>query len=243
MADFRGQAGRPQPRNALLDRLAGDLRGLLQRLPASHEATPPADAEATPAAAGPATDADEDVRSLLAPPQQPDEIGRLGDYRVLKVLGSGGMGVVFLAEDVRAAAARRPQGDEAGAGRQREVRASASCARPRRPPPIKHDHIVAIHQVGEENGVPFLAMPLLEGEPLDERLKRAGKLPLAEVLRIGRETAEGLAAAHEHGLIHRDIKPGNLWLERLPSRGVPPVSGEDPRFRPGPRRATATTRT
>ncbi len=58
-----------------------------------------------------------------------------------------------------------------------------------------------------------MAMQVLVGEALDERLKREERLPLAEVLRIGRETAEGLAAAHEAGLIHRDIKPGNLWLE------------------------------
>ena len=56
-------------------------------------------------------------------------------------------------------------------------------------------------------------MEFLEGEPLDDRLKREGKLPLADVLRIGREMAEGLAAAHERGLIHRDIKPANVWLE------------------------------
>src|SRR5205085_4060282 len=74
-------------------------------------------------------------------------------------------------------------------------------------------HIVAIHQVGEDRGVPFLAMPFLKGESLDQRLKREGKLPLGEVLRIGRETALGLAAAHAHGVVHRDIKPGNLWLE------------------------------
>src|ERR1700682_1040655 len=86
----------------------------------------------------------------------------------------------------------------------REARAAAS---------IKHDHIVTIHQVGEDRGAPFLAMEFLEGEPLDARLKREGKLPVREVLRIGREMAEGLAAAHDRGLIHRDIKPGNIWLE------------------------------
>ena len=86
----------------------------------------------------------------------------------------------------------------------REARAAAA---------IKHDHIVTIYQVGEDRGAPFLAMEFLEGEPLDDRLKREGKLPLAEVLRIGREMAEGLAAAHERGLIHRDIKPANVWLE------------------------------
>src|SRR5713226_6416073 len=86
----------------------------------------------------------------------------------------------------------------------REARAAAA---------IEHDHIVTIYHVGEDRGVPFLAMPLLRGETLEDRLRRCGKLTLAEGLRIGRETAEGLAAAHERGLIHRDIKPANLWLE------------------------------
>ena len=233
MAAFRTQAHRPPPKNAVLDRLAGDLRGLLQCLPASAgEATPSADHEATPApsdltgprtvtqppGARPArpTDSDaEDVCSLLAPPRRPDEMGRLGDYRVLKVLGSGGMGVVFLAEDTQlrrhvALKAMKPALAASASARQRFLREAQLTAS------ITHDHIVAIHQVGEENGTPFLAMPLLQGESLDDRLKREGRLPLAEVLRIGRETAEGLAAAHEHGLIHRDIKPANLWLETLP---------------------------
>ena len=78
---------------------------------------------------------------------------------------------------------------------------------------IEHDHVVTIYQVGEDRGVPYLAMQLLKGESLDDRLKRQSKLPVAEVLRIGREIAQGLAAAHERGLIHRDIKPANLWLE------------------------------
>ncbi|HSP38807.1 MAG TPA: serine/threonine-protein kinase, partial [Frankiaceae bacterium] len=77
---------------------------------------------------------------------------------------------------------------------------------------LEHDHIVAIHQVGEDRGVPFLAMPLLKGESLQDRLDRDGKLPTVDVLRIGREIANGLAAAHEHGLIHRDVKPANILL-------------------------------
>ena len=71
-----------------------------------------------------------------------------------------------------------------------------------------------IYQVGEERSLPFLAMPLLHGEMLEDRLKREGRLPLADALRVGREIAEGLAAAHDHGIVHRDIKPGNIWLER-----------------------------
>ncbi len=72
---------------------------------------------------------------------------------------------------------------------------------------------MVIYQVGEDRVAPYLAMEFLEGEPLDNRLKREGKLPVAEVLRIGRETARGLAAAHKRDLIHRDIKPANLWIE------------------------------
>src|SRR5262249_24075084 len=78
---------------------------------------------------------------------------------------------------------------------------------------IKHDHIVSVYQVGEDRGVPFIAMEFLEGEPLDARMRREGKLPVADLLSIGRETALGLAAAHKRGLIHRDIKPANIWLE------------------------------
>src|SRR6201999_2420797 len=61
--------------------------------------------------------------------------------------------------------------------------------------------------------VPYLAMPFLRGEALDACLRREGKLPTAEVLGVGREVALGLAAAHQRGLVHRDIKPGNIWLE------------------------------
>src|SRR6185312_3594097 len=88
--------------------------------------------------------------------------------------------------------------------RQRFVREAQTAAA------IEHDHIVPIFQVGEDRGVPFLAMPLLRGEPPDQRLEREQVLPVAEVLRIGRETALGLAAAHAAGLVHRDIKPANL---------------------------------
>src|SRR5436305_11597285 len=63
-------------------------------------------------------------------------------------------------------------------------------------------------------------MQLLQGQPLDRRLKEEGKLPLADVVRIGKEVAEGLAAAHERNLIHRDIKPANIWLEQGPGQAT-----------------------
>jgi serine/threonine protein kinase len=84
---------------------------------------------------------------------------------------------------------------------------------------IEHEHIVTVYQVGEDRGVPFLAMQLLRGKTLEDRLERAGgRLALPEVLRVGREIAEGLAAAHARGLVHRDIKPANVWLEERRGR-------------------------
>lgn len=149
---------------------------------------------------------------FLASAQGPGEIGRLGPYRVVKVLGRGGMGVVFLAEDVHlqryvALKAIRPALVERERIRDRFLREARAMAA------VRSDHVVTVHQVGEDRGVPFLAMELMEGETLQERLKRERQLPLAEVLRIGRETALGLEAAHRRGLIHRDVKPSNVWLE------------------------------
>jgi hypothetical protein len=217
---FRAGGCRPQPHNDVFDRLADDIHGRLLGLALYRDATASCESDATPTPAGAV--AEVDVRSLLALPQQPDELGRLGDYRVLKVLESGGMGVVFLAEDTRlrrrvAVKAMRPTLAANDKARQRFLREAQLTA------VLTHDHIVPVHHVGEEKGVPFVAMPLLQGESLDTRLKRQGRLPLVETVQIGRETAEGLAAAHAHGLIHRDIKPGNLWLETL--SGESGVSG------------------
>ncbi len=198
--------------DALVQRLMTMLR---QRPPspthAPTTATAPAQSTEGMAPEGAEPAAEPDI-SFLAPAQQPDELGRLGPYRVLEVLGSGGMGVVFKAEDARlrrlvALKAMKPAAAAAAnAGKRflREARAMAA---------VKHDHIATIYQVDEDRGVPYLAMELLDGQPLDRILKRAGKLPVPQVVRIGREVAAGLAAAHARGLIHRDIKPGNLWLE------------------------------
>jgi regulation of enolase protein 1 (concanavalin A-like superfamily)/predicted Ser/Thr protein kinase len=149
---------------------------------------------------------------FLGPPQAAGELGWLAHYRVLRLLGEGGMGLVFLAEDSllsRPVALKviRPEiADSPGIAERftREARATAA---------IKHDHIVTIYQVGKERGVPFLAMEHLKGMSLAQWLDRGHKPPVEVVLRIGREIAAGLSAAHQHGLIHRDIKPANIWLE------------------------------
>jgi serine/threonine protein kinase len=174
-------------------------------------------AEPRPSSGGTSSRADSamtklDDRCVLEPALEPDELGRLGPYRVLELLGEGGMGLVYRAIDTvlhRTIALKvmRPSVAQSAAARgrfEREARAIAA---------LEHDHIVTIYQVGESNGLPYLAMPLLQGETLDKRLRAVQKLPVAEALRIARQIAEGLEAAHARGLVHRDIKPGNIWIE------------------------------
>jgi hypothetical protein len=149
---------------------------------------------------------------FLAPPQGPGELGRLGDYRVLKVLGKGGMGVVFQAEDVRlkrmvALKVIRPEAAGKPSTRERFFREAQAAAA------LEHENIVTVYQVGEDAGVPFLAMQWLKGMSLEERLRQGGALTVPQIVRLGKQIALGLAAAHAAGLIHRDVKPANLWLE------------------------------
>jgi serine/threonine protein kinase len=156
--------------------------------------------------------ADQEAYEFLAPPQGDDELGRLGPYRILRVLGRGSMGVVFAAEHTQlgrlvALKVLLPVLAASPGARQRFQREARAAAA------LSHERVVLVFEVGEDRGLPFLAMPLLRGETLEARLGRAKRLPIREVLRIGREVAEGLAAVHARGLVHRDIKPSNIWLE------------------------------
>jgi serine/threonine protein kinase len=159
----------------------------------------------------------EDINDGLGPPQGPGEIGRIGTFKVTRLLGAGGMGSVYEATDLqlgRSVALKVMRARLAGSlvARERFLREARAAA------VLEHDHVVAIYQVGEDHGVPYLAMPLLHGQALSDRLQTGPPLSGGEVLRIGREIAEGLAAAHDHGLIHRDIKPANIWLEQTSGR-------------------------
>lgn len=152
------------------------------------------------------------IYSFLSPPESKDELGRLGVYCITKLLGAGGMGMVFQAEDTQlrrsvALKVMRPEIAAITNAHDRFLREARTMAS------MEHDHVVAVFQVGEERGVPFLAMPLLQGMSLDTVLKKNISVPLMASLRIGYQIASGLAAAHARGLIHRDIKPANIWIE------------------------------
>ncbi len=136
----------------------------------------------------------------------------LGSYRILRRLGQGGMGVVFEAEDLAlkrfvAIKLMNPSAAAIPENRIRFIREAQAAAK------VAHDYICPIYQVGESDGMPYIAMPLLQGETLEQRMNRAF-LTLGESLEVLRQTAEGMAAAHAAGLVHRDIKPANIWLEK-----------------------------
>ncbi len=138
---------------------------------------------------------------------------QLGDYELLSVIGYGGMGVVYRArhrslESEAAVKVLNPTIAYHPAARRRflqEARVTAA---------LRHEGVVRVVHVGEDGPVLYLVMELLEGESLAERLTHGPALGMADTARIGREVASALAEAHQHSLVHRDIKPGNLFLER-----------------------------
>jgi eukaryotic-like serine/threonine-protein kinase len=145
-------------------------------------------------------------------PAAAGEVGTLGPYRILKQLGKGGMGAVYLALDSRlerqlALKVMLPEFAADLDAKSRFLREARAVAK------ISHDNVVTVFEADERDGVPYIAMQFLKGYPLDQFLKTKGMPSLPHVIRIARETALGLAAAHQLGLVHRDIKPANLWLE------------------------------
>ncbi|MFT3878324.1 MAG: serine/threonine-protein kinase [Gemmatales bacterium] len=159
------------------------------------------------------------ISQCLRPAQGTDELGRLAHFKITRLLGQGGMGMVFEAVDLqlnRSVALKviHPDTQSDPNARERFLHEAQACAA------LRHDHIVPIYQVGEDHGVIFLAMPLLAGLALDRWLQTQKQLHLMQVLRIGREVADVLAAAHAVGIVHRDIKLANIWLEAPRGRAV-----------------------
>jgi eukaryotic-like serine/threonine-protein kinase len=150
--------------------------------------------------------------SFLQPSDNNSSLGRLGPYEVLEVLGRGGMGVVLKAFDP---ALHRPVAIKVlaaeyaanGAARKRFAREAQAAAA------VIHDHVVPVHAVDAEAAPPYLVMAFIAGRSLQQRIDESGPLESREILRIGMQTAAGLAAAHAQGLVHRDIKPANIMLE------------------------------
>ncbi|MEM9944323.1 MAG: serine/threonine-protein kinase, partial [Planctomycetota bacterium] len=152
------------------------------------------------------------ILSLLDPTDEPTSLGRMGSFEVLGVVGSGAMGVVVKAFDptldrVVALKLMNPTLAACGTARHRFAREAKAAAG------VLHPNVVAIHGVSTERELPYLVMPYIPGESLQQRLDRRGPLELSEILRIGSQVAAGLAAAHQKGLIHRDIKPSNIMLD------------------------------
>lgn len=195
-----------------------DLVRMVRRAGAADEHAP-ALAEALsavfrqlPAGADGATASWSGPRGSACPSGTGADAERIGPYEVRERLGAGGMGVVYRAFDPalhREVAVKVIRADLLAdpAARDRflaEARAAAA---------VEHENIAAVHAVEVHDGRPCLVMPLLRGETLERRLRAAGRpLPLGELAALARGVAAGLEAAHAAGLVHRDVKPANVWL-------------------------------
>lgn len=153
-----------------------------------------------------------DLLDFLTPTDRPGCIGKLGTYEVSEVIGQGGMGVVLKAFDpslhrVVAVKVLAPYLAHNPQARKRFIREAKAIAA------VSHDHVITIHGIDDSIEQPNIVMQYIPGRSLQQKLDDEGSLELKEILRIGMQTAAGLAAAHAQGLVHRDVKPSNILLE------------------------------
>jgi serine/threonine-protein kinase len=151
--------------------------------------------------------------SLLAPSDDPRMIGRIGPYDVIGVLGRGGFGLVLKGYD--SALSRNvaikvldPGISSLAQARERFGREARAMAA------ISHDHVVPVYAVDVHRGIPYFVMEYVPGGSLEQRLSTHGSFDVLSIVRIGLQVAQALTAAHQQGLVHRDIKPGNVLLDR-----------------------------
>ena len=162
---------------------------------------------------------EERAAQWLEAPVHPEILGRLGRYQIERMVGHGAMGIVFKAYDTelnRTVAIKMlsPYLANSPSARQRFARESRAAAG------VVDDHVVPIYNVDSTHNPPYLVMQYVAGGSLQEKLDRDGFLEVEEVLRIGLQTARGLAAAHKQGLIHRDVKPSNVLLDEGVERAL-----------------------
>jgi serine/threonine-protein kinase len=135
--------------------------------------------------------------------------GTVGRYRILRPIGSGGMGEVYLAEDptLQRNVALKILSESDPKAKRRFVQEAITASK------LSHPNVAVVHEAGEtEEGTAFIAMQYVEGETLRDHLLR-GRMAVGEVLRIATEVADALDEAHRHGIVHRDIKPGNIMID------------------------------
>jgi WD40 repeat protein len=159
--------------------------------------------------------ASERAFAFLDPSDEPEYLGQIDRFRIVELVGRGGMGMVFRAYDAclqRTVAIKvlDPQYAKNELARTRFIREARAAAG------LAHENVVIIHHVEciEETDLSFIVMQYVKGRSLQDRLDEGGPIPVREAVRIAAATAAGLAAAHANGLIHRDIKPGNILIEQ-----------------------------
>jgi serine/threonine protein kinase len=159
--------------------------------------------------------AEVDLRALsfLAPSDDPAMMGRIGTYEIIGLLGRGAAGIVLkgfdrsLSRNV-AIKVLDPTAANIGAARERFAREARAMAA------ITHEHVVPVYGVDVHQGLPYFVMEYVAGGSLDRRLLSEGPLDAVSVVRIGLQAAQALDAAHQQGLVHRDIKPGNILIDK-----------------------------
>lgn len=151
------------------------------------------------------------VIELCQPSTNPDSIGRIGDYDLFERIGHGGMGVVYRGRDSRlgrdvALKLLKPRLAADNVFVERFLREAQAAAG------INHRNVITVHAIEFVDGIPVIVMEHVRGESLRARIRRLGPLPLSDVARLGSQIADGLAAAHDQKVTHRDVKPANILL-------------------------------